>query len=158
MWWLGLLVLHALATWQGVELIRHSDLLGFRTLRRLAWWAEALPGPARPILGPLRAVLCGWCVSIWVGLIMAALCLLAVAWGDPWGYLWLGLPLALAGSRAANLGNDLTYKWSRTPKPNEEQDGLARFSNEALEAELSRRLGPEYDGTPQSGPTGGSEA
>lgn len=149
MWALSALVLCGLATWQVVEIMRHSNLALFRFTRWLALAAENSGPVTRFLLAPVRAVLCGWCLSVWAGCVMAVMCLLGVGEGPPLGYLWLALPMALAGSRLANLGNDLTHAWCRTPR---QEDRLERYTDEQLEAELYRRLGPALYGARESGP------
>lgn len=121
------LLVAALATWQAVEVWHHSSLF---TAARARW--EARGGFLGDLLG------CPWCLSVWVG---AAAALLPAAgwWMRVWaerapgatpgsaadllcGLMWLPggaawlFAHALAVSRLANLGNDLTRRWCRTPK------------------------------------------
>lgn len=116
------LLVAALATWQAVEIWRHSDL--FATRRALA---EESPGFKAAILR------CPWCLSVWVGSLAM---LLTVATTLTWKIVnkptaaldfgdwlvtifiapWVWLMYALAISRLANLGNDLTHAFCRTPR------------------------------------------
>ncbi len=94
-----------LATWQAVEIWHHgSNFAGLRAR------AELMDNR----LGYL--LLCMFCLSNWVAYVVALLVLSARL--DP-AFGWLvALPVyALAVARAANLGNDLTARWCRTPKP-----------------------------------------
>jgi hypothetical protein len=94
----------ALATWQAVEIWHHSSLLA--TVRaRVELWDNVLS----------RGLSCPFCLSNWV----AGLLALALTIAESRGLSWLALPaLALAVARLANLGNDLTRTWNRTPKFN----------------------------------------
>lgn len=94
----------ALATWQAVEVWHHSSLF-------LNWRAgiEA-DGGFRA-----RVTECPFCLSHWVA---GALMLLITLTFFPWVFL-LAWPVAfLAVTRLANLGNDLTHPFTRTPKFN----------------------------------------
>jgi hypothetical protein len=92
-----------LATWQIVEIWHHGDI--FASWRaRIEMWDET------PSIRQLLR--CPFCLSQWVGL-AASLVLLAGA-REHW---LLGVPLyGLAAARLANLGNDLTHSWCRTPR------------------------------------------
>jgi hypothetical protein len=102
------LIVAALATWQAVEIWRHSILFADQ---RATW--EARGGRLAELL------LCPWCLSVWVAL-LCVICVqphkyavplvdIAASWVR--GFIW-----ALAVSRLANLGNDLTHSWCRTPR------------------------------------------
>jgi hypothetical protein len=101
------LLVATIATWQIVEIWHHSYL--FEKLRARA---ESLDN----WLGNLLS--CPFCLAVWV----AAFCVLVfyiveglVGGGHTWTHA-LGLPLyMLAVSRLANLGNDLSHEWCRTP-------------------------------------------
>lgn len=94
----------ALATWQIVEIWHHSSLLAYARSR-----AETQEGKLAYLLA------CPFCLSPYVALICVVVMLLPSAW-------WLlSVPLqlivqAFAVSRLANLGNDLAYKYCRTPR------------------------------------------
>lgn len=92
------LLVVGLATFQAVEVFRHSTLQPVADLRA---WMEMQPG----ILPELRA--CGWCLSIWVAFALIIAMQIPVLNWAVWG---------LAASRLANLLNDWSYEWSRTPK------------------------------------------
>lgn len=99
--WLSLIAC-GLAAWQAVEVWHHGALFtGARA--RVELWEGGLFGFVRDVL------LCPFCLSVWVATLAVAL-------------LWLGWPgfivYALAVARLANLGNDLTHRWCRTPRPN----------------------------------------
>lgn len=98
------LVVAALAVWQVVEIWHHSAL--FAPLRARA---ELLEGKAGELLR------CPFCLSVWVGLAVGLVVLLPAVW---WAWPAKLAVLGFALSRAANLGNDLTRKWCRTPQAN----------------------------------------
>jgi len=114
-------VVAALATWQAVEVWRHGAVAA-------SWRArvEAIdPASRRWFVRQLRAVLtCPYCLSVWVGLATTAV--LALPRPTPEGVVsglaWAAVGVAklfvvgLAVSRVANLGNDLTWAWCRTPR------------------------------------------
>jgi hypothetical protein len=96
------LLILALATNQAVEIYRHSPLLA-----ELRANLESEPG----FVGKLAQ--CNWCMSVWVAAFLAV--------------FWLSLPAlmcwpiaALAVSRLANLINDYTFGWNRTPQDDNE--------------------------------------
>jgi hypothetical protein len=114
----------ALVTWQVVEIWHHSQLFAGRRASlqvRSGLLAELL--------------LCPFCLSVWVAwivmfclrftnLMMIVMTLYQASW-DSWTSLALvqGAGEAarvifggLAASRLANLGNDLSHPWCRTPK------------------------------------------
>lgn len=115
------LLVAGLATWQIVEVWHHSSLMATWRARTQLWENK---------LGELLG--CPFCLSVWVGLLAATVGLLPLPAAD--GVL-AGLCLLLLGAaklvvlgfavaRLANLGNDLTHKWCRTPRdtPDAEQE------------------------------------
>ena len=116
-----------LATWQAVEIWRHSTLFaGCRAVvecwlvrpepthpdLRGHWWSGLLRAgdvyyAARAKLAELLS--CPWCLSVWVATLFAAWLLL----GPPWSLIPL---YGLAASRGANVLSDWTRATSRTPK------------------------------------------
>ena len=101
-------VVWMLAVNQIIEIWRHSEnefvaapreWMQMQLDRDLTFW----------LVGVYRAALCPWCCSVWVA--MGAL--LTVYFGQEW-ILW---PFGI--SRAANLINDLTHAFNRTPKSGE---------------------------------------
>jgi hypothetical protein len=76
-------------------------------LREYMTQVESLDQPFYALKPLYRMLLCPWCCSIWVGLI--AVNVIEHQYGS-----WL--LTALAVSRGANLLNDLTYGFVRTPK------------------------------------------
>lgn len=113
------LLILILATWQTVEIVRHSRLESCAGLRA---WAEISDSFVAQVVN------CPWCLSVWVAAGLAA------GWTLPLATRAAGplsvpralavgavvlvriLILALAIARGANLGNDLGYPVSRTPK------------------------------------------
>lgn len=110
------LIVAALATWQAVEVWTHSEIMAYRRA-----WVEARGGRLAGLMG------CPWCLSVWVaGLAWTVLvapehppaptpawpeaCLAAVRVACRW------FVYVLAVSRLANLGNDLTHDYCRTPR------------------------------------------
>lgn len=95
-------VLAVFATWQAVEIWRHSALTADwrdACAVRAAWWARMLS--------------CPWCLSVWTAGIAAAAA--ELSHGTDWHRLYRWIAGALAVSRAANVLNDLTWP-GRTPK------------------------------------------
>ena len=102
------LIIAALATWQIVEIWHHSSIMAGPRAR-----AEAWSNTTADLLG------CPFCLSVWVALVSITLLRCDAAEGTIWAALFglLKLPVwAFAASRLANLGNDLTKKYCRTPK------------------------------------------
>ena len=92
-----------LAVWQAVEIWHHSELfLPWRT--RLRAWRDK-GSRVGSFVG--RLLLCPFCLSPWVGWIIALMVLTT-----PLRWLIYGL----AAARVAQLGNDLTHTWCRTPQ------------------------------------------
>lgn len=102
--WLDLFAA-ALATWQAVEIWHHGEIFATWRARFDAILDAGDSGFFNYVVAMLR---CPFCMSVWVGLV----CLMAAYIGS-----WVEYPVyALAVSRLANLGNDLTHKWCRTPR------------------------------------------
>jgi hypothetical protein len=97
------LIVAALATWQIVEIWRHSPLFAnWRSITEM--WDNKLG----ELLG------CPWCLSVWVGFLCAsALRLTSVSLIGPYVEIVL---YGFAASRLANLCNDLFKSYCRTPK------------------------------------------
>lgn len=97
------LLIAALAAWQIIEIWHHSELLANKRAE-----AEA----RGDMLGKLLA--CPFCLGPWVSL----LCLIVLAIPEVWhiGFLLQAAVKSMAASRLANIGNDLFYDFSRTPK------------------------------------------
>jgi hypothetical protein len=103
------LAIAATATWQIVEIWQHSALMAPWRQRVELW---------RNRLGELLR--CPFCLSVWVAWLCCALLLV-----EPTEPRWQsalavarGVLYGLAVSRLANLGNDLFYSYSRTPRFN----------------------------------------
>jgi hypothetical protein len=97
------LILLALATWQTVEVLHHSEVF---------YWAKIKAEDHMD--GPFgfwaRLYLCPFCLSHWVA---AAYC---IGLYTPVGGLLSWWLIVLAAVRLANLGNDLTKTWCQTPR------------------------------------------
>ena len=117
------LIVIFLAGMQIVELYRHGSLFGQGGALPLRWWAEN-KAREEEVQSPLddadrvkrhlaRFLLCPFCEAPWACLATATMWL----WGGPVGQL---VVLALAASRLANLTNDLTHDWSRSPSDEED--------------------------------------
>lgn len=97
------IIVAALATWQIVEIWRHSKLMASLRSRTEMW---------DNFLGELLN--CPFCLSVWVSLF----CMLGLELSD-WGlagYILSLMIYALAVSRLANLGNDVFKRFCLTPK------------------------------------------
>jgi len=99
----------ALAVWEIVEIWHHSQLFAGRRA-----WLEAQDNWLADLL------LCPFCLSVWVSLIVLLTVGTSVHLEQHWPR-WLCdlvlLPvLVFAVARLANLFNDLTRKYCRTPK------------------------------------------
>jgi hypothetical protein len=94
-------IIAALAVWQIVEIWHHSSLF--------ASWRAKVETQQDRWYGEL--LLCPFCLSLWV----AVLVTLGLVVLDYWhlGSVILG---SFAVARLANLGNDLTHLWCRTPR------------------------------------------
>jgi hypothetical protein len=100
------LIVAALATWQAIEVWHHSSLtsgLRARSEAGVGFWADLSR--------------CAFCLSNWVGPCCVLILSLAASW---WPLAWCAWPAAiivhgLAVARLANLGNDLTKAYCRTP-------------------------------------------
>jgi len=100
--WVDLVIL-ILATSEVVEVWRHGSLFAGRRavvqeLTPFHWWARLLD--------------CPFCLSFWVALLLT---LLSAVPGHAGEWIHVGVIL-LAVARGANLVNDLTYEYCRTPK------------------------------------------
>jgi hypothetical protein len=97
------IVVAALATWQIVEIWRHSKLMASLRSRTEMWDS---------FLGELLS--CPFCLSVWVSLF----CMLGLELADCGlvGYILSLMIYALAVSRLANLGNDVFKRFCLTPK------------------------------------------
>lgn len=110
------LVVAALATWQAVEIWRHGELFADRRDAVEVWVDSpqarglygAVDGWLKWFVGGL--LLCPFCLSVWVGWLAVL-----AATGHWTAQLFVG---GLAASRLANLGNDLSRAWCRTPNRN----------------------------------------
>jgi hypothetical protein len=98
-----IIVVAALATWQIVEIWRHSRLMASLRSRTEMW---------DNLLGELLS--CPFCLSVWVSLF----CLLGLESADCGlaGYILSLVLHALAISRLANLGNDVFKQFCLTPR------------------------------------------
>ena len=105
--------LAVLANWQVLEIWRHGSLFaGARA------WLEARGGVAS------EPLLCTFCLSNWTAAILTVPGLYRV-FGDDWNALaWWWPVSALAVARAANLLNDWSHPFCRTPKV---EDEIARL-------------------------------
>ena len=102
-----------LAVNQIIEIWRHSTLFQQTRYWLQVWQYEVAawkPHPSNKIATFIPdLLLCNWCFSVWIALVVA----IVYVWGN-W-IAWL-LVVALAGSRIANLINDVAYDYLRTPK------------------------------------------
>ena len=111
-------VLVALATWQIVEILHHSEL----ALPANKWANKnTQAGVLRSFLA--RAFRCPFCLSHWVaGVLVIGICL-SQSNVPHCRYLeyviWL-----FAAVRLANLGNDLAYGQTRSPKFEDQDDDI----------------------------------
>ena len=96
------LIVIALATWQAVEIWRHSTLF--------ADW-RAITETWDNKLGELLH--CPWCLSVWVGMTFSLLLNFSEVW--LFGIIIQTFIYGLAVSRLANLGNDYFKQYCRTP-------------------------------------------
>jgi len=105
----------ALSAWALTEVIRHGSIF-----ERQRAWLEARGGPIAEWIG------CAFCFSHWAALLTSAGTLFV--WEDvlwEWTTLVKLLLVWLCAVRLANLGNDLTHKWCRTPREEEIEFDLA---------------------------------
>ena len=102
------LLVAALAVWETIEIYHHSHI------------AASLRARAELTEGKLRTLLtCPFCLSPYAAWIVCGLIICAKLLGDA------GLPTllpiyGLAVARLANIGNDLTHGFCRTPRVNKE--------------------------------------
>ena len=104
------ILIASLATWEAVEIWHHSAITAEWRAR-----VELMEGALRSLLT------CPFCTAPWVAWFFAALMLCVRYWlGLETGWPIL-LPIyGLAVARLANLGNDVTHIWCRTPKADKE--------------------------------------
>jgi len=100
---LTFLVISSLATWQAVEIWRHSSL--FADWRSIT---ETWDNKVGELLH------CPWCLSVWVGTSIAAVLYFSEVW--LLGFVGQTFVFGLAISRLANLGNDYFKQYCRTPR------------------------------------------
>jgi len=102
---IALVIIAALATWQAVEIWRHSSIMaGFRA--SVETWQ---PGRLQELLQ------CPFCLSVHVALFCVIALIMPCVIG-PVGYV-VAIPVAaLAVARLANLGNDVFRRYCRTPR------------------------------------------
>jgi hypothetical protein len=111
----------ALATWESIEIWRHSELTAEARAYVEVAGNEFIKALAR----------CAFCMApweAWVIIVAVDSSPWLLAWQDNGtytyyimrgvGYLLRTLILGLAVARLANLGNDLTHQWCRTPHDN----------------------------------------
>ena len=128
------LLIMALATWQAVEIWNHGSIFAsFRA--RIELWNDKL--------GTL--LLCPFCLSVWVAFAVVAIMSASVPdfpeqgvtmWRHAWlTCVWVTMKAAkvfviiLAVSRLANLGNDLSHAYCRTPR-SDRLDLKSTFEND----------------------------
>lgn len=96
----------ALATWHAVEVWHHGSVFADARANLEAQAGESLF---------VDLLLCPFCLSLHTALILTAWYVTAQCLpGTPW---WRLPVLALAICRLANLANDVTHVWCRTPRP-----------------------------------------
>lgn len=106
-----LVVLAGLSTWQAVEIWHHGWIFrGPRT--RLRSWRDSDGQPVREWIGMLAT--CPFCLAEWVA---AGIVLLLVS--QPAGSAARFAVYVLAASRLAQLANDATHTFCRTPAQTE---------------------------------------
>ena len=115
------ILISALSCWQIVEIVHHGSI--FAPLRewatRVELGTQAPHGREVFVLSFLaRLIYCPFCLSFWAAVASIVLMLL----GSPTSWI----VAAFAVTRLAQLGNDLTYDWTRSPRYEEiidESDG-----------------------------------
>jgi hypothetical protein len=102
-------ILAALAAWQVTEVLHHAEIT--LPIRRLTSGSA----PRGALLGFFTKLYnCPFCLSHWVtGLIVV---LLLTADRLPYGNAIVAVIWIFAVTRLANLGNDLAYNYTRTPR------------------------------------------
>jgi hypothetical protein len=111
-------VLVALATWQVTEVLHHAEI----TLPVRRWTAGSIPMDASRSFFS-RGFNCPFCLAHWV----AALLLFLLALDLEGAPHCTGLRYAIwlfAAVRLANLGNDVFYTYTRTPRFEVEEDDI----------------------------------
>lgn len=109
------IVIAGLAVWQIIEIWRHGSLFAEPRARIELWDG---------VLGTLLR--CGFCLAPWVAWLIVTPPLFLEPFlqslDDPWRRpglvainIWRWIVYGFAVSRLANLGNDLTHAWCRTP-------------------------------------------
>jgi hypothetical protein len=124
------LFIAALAVWHVVEVWHHSSLFaGWRA------WFEVQDN----LLA--RMVLCPFCLSMWVAFLATPFAMPKIEPAKPFGgdalaWVWYAtqsagfmLLVAFAIARLANLGNDLSHSYCRTPK----ETGVPADPNSGIE-------------------------
>lgn len=106
----------AFATWHAVEVFHHSTLFAGIRAEIEGWEADNMamePNSSgvnkvvcRLMLWILELLQCPFCLSLWTAWVVW------IVWQLP-GVGWL--VAGLAAARGANLLNDLTHQWCRTP-------------------------------------------
>lgn len=114
------LILLALGTWQTVEVIHHSKL--FYPLKSTLSYFDDRSGPLR---AAWDLISCPFCLSHWVAIIyMVGTCLPGI------GTAVMGWLFILSAVRLANLGNDLTWNYNRTPRYEGEENGNTQIKHQ----------------------------
>jgi len=115
------LVTCALAVWEIVEIWKHGTI--FASWRaRVELWENSF--------GTLLS--CGFCLAPWCSWLVLFIAFVPLAENSLWAQLQVGIRLTVYGfavARLANLGNDLTHKWCRTPRDKyafKEDDGTRK--------------------------------
>lgn len=146
------LIVAALAVWHVVEVWHHSSLFaGWRA------WFEVQDN----LLA--RMLLCPFCFSMWVAVVATPFALPEIEPVTPrdfsFVWVWFGvqkvgfmLMVAFAIARVANLGNDLTHSYCRTPR----DQGMPADPNSGIEKHDERPTG--YNGQPADAPDRGPPA
>lgn len=124
------LLIAALAVWHVVEVFHHGSV--FATVRARLELSERFFA---------RMMLCPFCLSVWAAFVATPFALprieptkhfddqpLVWAWYGLHGFGFMAM-VAFAIARLANLGNDLTSEWCRTPG----RKGLGPDSNSTIE-------------------------
>lgn len=126
------LLVGALAVWEMIEIWRHSSLLAGLRAR-----AELLEGK----LGELLR--CGFCLSVWLGMAVVPFIIPGDTTNETWHLVKTAGGMVLVGfavARLANLGNDLTHAWCRTPRDNkleEPAEGSEKFTEARIYLETA---------------------
>lgn len=149
-----------LATWQVVEIWRHSEICGGLRAR-----VECCEGSSRRIIHYFgRLLACGYCLSVWVATGFGPLLQETQTTWPVWrefliAVRWLAYGLAV--SRCANLGNDLTYQWCRTVKhdkllPDQNSKAYLETTHDGAGTDVSLASSESSDVRLESGGDGGA--